>query len=107
MLSMDQAITLVATFLTAIPVGVGAAWFVTRGGNGIAAAFLPPQIDMDWPIGVQEEDIHPWAVEYLHVPGSDDPLPTIETPVPLAEGIEGEIIEGAANPAPVERVHRH
>jgi hypothetical protein len=104
---MEQAITLVATVLAAVPVGVGAAWFVTRGGDGIAAAFLPPRIDMDWPVGVQEEDVHPWAVEYLHVPGSSEEQPPIETSVPLPEGVAGELIEGAVGPAPVERVRRH
>lgn len=104
---MEHAIAVAAAVLAAVPVGLGAAWFVTRGGDGIAAAFLPPRIDMDWPVGVQEEDIHPWAVEYLHVPGSSEEVPPIETPVPLPEGAAGELIEGTVAPVPVERVRRH
>jgi hypothetical protein len=105
---MEQALVVVTTVLAAVPVGVGAAWFVARGGEGFAAAFLPHRTDRDWPIGVQEEDIHPWAVEYLHVRGSSEELPPIETPVPLPGGVEGELIEGGAvTPVPVERVHRH
>jgi hypothetical protein len=104
---MEQAFTLVATVLAAVPVGIGAAWFVTRGGEGLAAGFIAPRNDLGWPVGVQEEDIRPWAVEHLQVPGAPDESRPLETSVPLPEGIEGELIEGSVAPVPVERVHRH
>ena len=106
---MEPLITVVGTLLTAVPIGIGAAWFVGRGSNHMAAAFLPPQSDLGWPHGVQEEDGVKWAVENLHPPGTPpEELPEVTIEVmPLAEGIEGELLEGARVPAPTSPVRRH
>src|SRR4051812_7477123 len=74
---METVLSIAAVLALPAPVGVAAAWFSTRGADGLAGFFRPSSVaELPWPRGVQEEE--PMAWNWDRRTGSRVPDPRAE-----------------------------
>lgn len=96
---VDAVFSLVLMLACAAPIGLGAAWFASRGPGALGGFFRPAgSPDLGWPRGVQEEDAPTWnwgdRVPPATRPALPDPLP----------GLVPELVDGPAERLPLRRV---